>query len=367
MKRSIAFLLVLCLLAGGCISASADWNDPTGWDFSDWTDVVDIASCNAGVIGLRADGTLLRQGGEEQGLSKVDGWTGIRQILLCNWGEEYSIFGLREDGTVISTTDADFSGWDHIIKLVASEYYVGWVAGLREDGSVLVTEKGAFGEVNPDYDIWGDTWIDPSDWGPAVDIIYLPGWTAMNGLAALCADGTVRVAFTGDRSYTETWTDVVALCPLLDALVGLKKDGTLLLPPWMTDEDFAEECANNMEYTTLPQDWESMVALCPGQQNDLYGLREDGRMEICKFPCGPAFRMASEWEGIRSIKTNIHDIYGLREDGSVVYAGPLEMPEELFQWKGVQQLFIQEVWAYKWILGLQEDGTVLALEVHDDW
>ncbi len=367
MKRTIAFLLALCLLACGCISASADWDDPTGWDFSDWTDVVDIASCNAGVIGLRADGTLLRQGGEEQGLSKVDGWTGIRQILLCNWGEEYSIFGLREDGTVISTTDVDFSGWDHIIKLVASEYYVGWVAGLREDGSILVTEKGAFREVNTDYDIWEGEWIDPADWGPAVDIVYLPGWTEMNGLAALCADGTVHVAYTGNMSFTETWTDVVELCPLLDALVGLKKDGTLLLPPWMADEDFAEDCADYMDCSALPQDWENVVALCPGHQDDLYGLRADGRVEICKYAYGPTFRMAAEWEGIRSIKTDLHDLYGLREDGSVVYAGFLEMPEELFRWKGVQELFTQSVGAYKWILGLQEDGTVLALEVHDTW
>ena len=49
------------------------------------------------------------------------------------------------------------------------------------------------------------------------------------------------------------------------------------------------------------------------------------------------------------------------------WTGLLEMPEELFQWKGVQELFIQNVWAYKWILGLQEDGTVLAQEVHDTW
>ena len=60
------------------------------------------------VLGVRKDGTVLRWGGERSGLQQVDRWKDIRQILITDPAsgdiEEVAAFGLRKDGTVVSTS-----------------------------------------------------------------------------------------------------------------------------------------------------------------------------------------------------------------------------------------------------------------------
>ncbi len=369
MKKVFSFLLALTLLLGSGlfagVPARAEW---TPRDLSGWTDVVQLAVGKDCVLGVRKDGMVLRLGGERSGLQQVDRWKDIRQILITEpaTGDiaDVAVFGLRKDGTVISSSQADLSGWRNIRQIVSCKGI--WVAGLAEDGTVRVTGKG---ELCADmlkgggYDAssWDGKWLEVSDWKNVVELVPLSGWTMQNGLAGICADGRVRVSFGGEgREYAENWTDIVGLCGVLDGVIGLKKDGTLALPPYELFE------GDGIKSTSPPDQWRNVVKLKGGFQDDLFAITKDGRVEACYSEMAyPFAQTLKTWAPVQDMLCTWEYAIGITRDGRIVWAG--EAPYDfsaLSGWKNVKEILSAGDADSQWILGLQTDGRVCAAEIY---
>lgn len=362
MKKALSLFLALALLF--CCSSALSFADEASPDLSGWTDVVQLAVDDRCILGLRADGSVLRWGGEKYGLDQVDSWTDMQRLLFVspNWEEHY-VFGLKKDGTVISTSEADLSDWHDIVKIVTSKGY--WVAGLKKDGTVIVTKKGELNE----FDSWGDGWLDVSDWRGVVDLIPTEGWTAINGLVGLFSDGTVRFIENTDdpnndkpyNEYINSWSDIIQVCSTLDGPFGLRADGTLAMPPWAEEPDAYEAV------TLPPTQWRDVVFLCSGFQDDIFAVTADGRVECAtagmELPV-PYAQKITEWRDVEALCSRYSVLLGLRTDGTVLWAGDRRL-EALSTWSGVKELMVEQVGASCWIFGLRLDGSVLFLGLPD--
>ena len=166
------------------------------------------------VLSLSTDGLL------PEGLSEVEGWTGITQLAEC--GERNSpvsfLMGLKEDGTVVMTGIDYFPGnpveWTGIRSIHAGEYAIG---GIREDGTAV------FYEENPEYN-FGQ--YNTEGW---TDLTRLA--LGLNHTAGLRSDGTVYAVGRNDAGQCEVedWTDVVFLAAGDNCTLGIRSDGTLLV------------------------------------------------------------------------------------------------------------------------------------------
>ena len=65
------------LKANGTVVATGK-NDEGQCDVSDWTDIVVIEPGYDYIVGLRADGTVVAAGKNDNGQCDVSGWTNIR-------------------------------------------------------------------------------------------------------------------------------------------------------------------------------------------------------------------------------------------------------------------------------------------------
>ena len=166
------------------------------------------------VISLSTDGSL------PDGLSEVEGWTGITQLAEC--GERNTpvsvLMGLKEDGTVVMAGLDYFPrnpvDWTGIRSIHEGEYAIG---AIREDGTAL------FYEENPEYN-YGQ--YNTTAW---TDLTRLA--LGLNHTAGLRSDGTVYAAGRNDAGQCEVggWTDVVYIAAGANCTLGIRSDGTLLI------------------------------------------------------------------------------------------------------------------------------------------
>ena len=113
-----------------------------------WTDVEKVFDTHFLLVGLRKDGTLLSYAsynmhGEEEIINTITNWTDIKDIVILSYYshyEAYTVIGIKNDGSVVSTGGVDLTGFDNIMELYAlddgntnSIYLV----GVRYDGTVV--------------------------------------------------------------------------------------------------------------------------------------------------------------------------------------------------------------------------------------
>ena len=138
---------------GLCIGLRSDGtvaiSDPYTFDYHDntvleqvraWTDIAQLGvNFYSLPVGLKADGTLAYVDVDSYGMpidQDLSDWTELRSVYV--YGGE--IYGLRVDGTVLTTASYDLSDWTNIVELVGPPSYVsGPIAGLRADGTVVAT------------------------------------------------------------------------------------------------------------------------------------------------------------------------------------------------------------------------------------
>ena len=166
------------------------------------------------VISLSTDSSL------PDGLSEVEGWTGITQLAEC--GERNTpvsvLMGLKEDGTVVMAGLDYFPrnpvDWTGIRSIHEGEYAIG---AIREDGTAL------FYAENPEYN-YGQ--YNTTAW---TDLTRLA--LGLNHTAGLRSDGTVYAAGRNDAGQCEVggWTDVVYIAAGANCTLGIRSDGTLLI------------------------------------------------------------------------------------------------------------------------------------------
>lgn len=116
-----------------------------------WTDLVNTSAGGGGgdylrtfVVGLKADGTAVAVGANEQGQCNIDEWS---DLIAISAGDYHTV-GLKSDGTVLTTDpdpsiQAEISSWQDIVAISAG---YGYTLGLKSDGTVVAAGFGADGQ-----------------------------------------------------------------------------------------------------------------------------------------------------------------------------------------------------------------------------
>ncbi|TJX12745.1 chromosome condensation regulator [Tissierella creatinini] len=190
-------------------------------------------------------------------------------------------------------------------------------------------------------------------------------------LVGLKEDGTV-VCFTNTSIYRDSWgdaekgqfdvsswTDIVSV----DAggsfefgyffVVGLKSDGTVVF----TDNSMPGT-ENRVIDQRLISKWKDIIAVSAGV-GFVSGLKSDGTV-ISTDESGADYNSVKNWENIKAISAGQH-LIGLKQDGTVVATAFVDDGDESFLGDVSSWVNIISVSAgYNSSVGLKQDGTVVA-------
>ena len=203
---------------------------------SDWVDIVAISAGYGHTVGLKADGTVVAVGENEDSQCDVSGWT---DIVAISAGNNHTV-GLKADGTVVAVGynkdgQCDVSDWTDIVAISAG----GWhTVGLKADGIVVAVGCNKDGQC------------EVSDWADIVSISVGASHTV-----GLKADGTVVAV--GHNRYGQcnvsSWSNIVTVACGDWHTVGVKADGTVVAVGEYEDEagdedEYEDEYEEEHEY-----------------------------------------------------------------------------------------------------------------------
>jgi len=323
-------------------------------------DIVTCRYCDGCLVALLSDGTV-RTAGLEEYLGEelnawVDSWTDIVQI--CTMGCE--IFGLKEDGTVVSTVGRgekewnphpepqfDPNTWTGVKELVSSgdfEYY-----GLTNDGRILVSNDdpiAGFGGGGPFM-----SWTD-------IQKVCFFAYGEDRGLFGLRNDGSVIAADVSVLShypFPEDLHDVTTIDSSGYVFCALQRDGTIRVAG-IVGEFIAEEASRMHDVVQAEVCYQKVVCR----------LR-DGTVKAC----GGTYPGMESWQDIVDIQDlNIGmgcAVVGLGKDGRIRLASRYteepgllaRLRQETDTWENIVRMRVINA-QDPYILGWQSDGTMLA-------
>ena len=281
--------------ADGTVVAVGD-NQDGQCNVSGWRDIVAISAVSSHTIGLKADGTVVAVGENKDGQCNVNGW---RDIVAISAGNCHTV-GLKADGTVVAVGfyydgRCNVSGWRDIVAISAG---IRHTVGLKVDGTVVAVGSNA--------DLFGDH----------AGQCNVSGWRDIVAISAgdyhtvgLKADGTVVAV--GYNLYGQCnvsgWRDIVAISTPLDLTVGLKADGTVVA------------VGNNEDGQCNVSGWRDIVAISAGLYHTV-GLKADGAVVTVGRNIGGQ-RNVNGWRDIVAISAGVYHTVGLKADGTVVAVG----------------------------------------------
>ena len=248
----------VALRADGTVVATGE-NENGACNVTSWRDVVAIATDFTYTVGLKSDGDVIVTGTDKYGACRILNWKDIVNIAAHN----SVTAALRIDGTVVATGRTeegacDVSGWENIIDIAVGGYHT---VGLKSDGTVVSTEVT---DRNVDYGQY-----NVSEWEDIVAIAA--GSTHTVGLKA---NGT---AVAVGRNYNgacdlSSWTDIIAVSAGANYTLGLKSDGTVVV----AGENVGSSTKCNVS------DWKNIVSISAGFEHSL-GLDIDGNVIATKI------------------------------------------------------------------------------------
>ena len=193
----------------------------------EWRTIKKVSSRSDHTVGLKADGTVVATGNNDNGQCNVSDWKGIVDIAATS---KYT-FGLKENGTVVCTPEVkEVSRWSEIVSIEAGESHI---VGLTVDGTVVAHYLGS--------EYLKKSQCDVSSWRNIVAIS-----AAHNHTVGLRENGTVcatrippykkSAIFAGidihspdyNQCKVSDWEDIVAIVASYSITVGLKRDGTVV-------------------------------------------------------------------------------------------------------------------------------------------
>lgn len=274
-------------------STIAEYRDAKERGHSLWSEVAQretVSACGLLTVGLKASGTVIAVGRNDNGQCNVSGW---KNIIAVSAGADYTV-GLKADGTVIAVGNNDHgqcnvSDWTDIVAVSAGKDHT---VGLKADGTVVAVGNNAYGQC------------DVSDW---TDIVAVSAGYAHT--VGLKADGTVVAV--GSNNYGQCnvsgWGNIVAVSAGTGHTVGLKNNGTVV----------ATKHAGN--YIDCGQynvsDWTDIVAISAGGACTI-GLRSDNTVVAAGGFYGECD--VSDWTNIVAVSAGMSHTVGLKADGTAV-------------------------------------------------
>ena len=234
-------------------------------------------------VGLKADGTVLAVGRNEEGQCSVGAWSGIRAVA-CG---AYHTVGLRGDGTVVAVGrneegQCDVGGWTGVVAVACSDYNT---LALLSDGTVVSAGYQPYAEL--------------AGWR---DIVSIEGGSY--GAVGIGADGRVYCSHASLRS--ESLAGAVAADVSTGYCVALKEDGTVV-------------------HTALELPWENVVALSASSTGVL-ALNDQGQVLCHWFRSRDAVDFSDVTGAVALAAGGTHSAV-LLSDGTVIARGSGEAGE----------------------------------------
>jgi len=243
---------VVAISADGTVFAGGD-NSEFQCDVAGWEDIVAVAAGEAHTLGLRADGRVLATGSNVYDECDVGHLTSIRavyafgndSICVCNDGtavafgrSKYDLSTFSEiigiarypEGLVGIKSDGKLSVVGNITDDEAAKE-IAWLLSCHDVTQVISTYNSGCVILGKDKRIYKNN--QPSNyftqWNNVISIVDLA-----DSFAILRGDGTVRVlSYERDKPRPETpadkWADIVAIFGGFKRLLGLTKNGSLLI------------------------------------------------------------------------------------------------------------------------------------------
>lgn len=245
------------LRADGRVVAAGDDLGDQDFNVQDWRDIIGITAVGDDTFALRSNGTVTKELHEDE---NENNWYGIfeehRQeikrwkniVAISGGGNGFTgcghIVGLRADGTVVAAGNnndgqCNVEAWHDIVAIAAGTNHT---VGLRSNGTVVSTK------YSRKDDIFARDQVQ--DWRNIIAI------AAGKHTVGLRSDGTV--AITGgdgdrpfDRNQIREWRDIVAIAAGEFHVIGLRSDGTAVAPE--VNRYYGSKCD--------VEDWRNVVAI----------------------------------------------------------------------------------------------------------
>jgi len=244
---SAGYYHTIGLKADGTVVAVGN-NDNDQCNTSSWRDIVAVAAGASHTVGLKADGTMVAIGDKSYARCNIGSW---QDIVAVTAGNAHTV-GLKVDGTVIAVGKSDNAqcitgGWRDIVAVAAGNAHT---VGLKADGTVVTVGNNDNAQCNT---------------GGWQDIIAV--FVGNLHTIGLKADGRVAaIGYNKDgQCNTGSWRDIVAIAAGAFHTVGLKADGTVVA---VGDNVFGQ-CNTGS--------WRDIVAIAAGTSHTV-GLKADGTM-----------------------------------------------------------------------------------------
>ena len=361
---SASWIHTVGVRADGTVVA-VGWNEDGECDVSDWRDIIAVSAGDGHTVGLRSDGTVVAVGENGYGKCDLSDWS---DIVAVSAGSGHTV-GLKSDGTVVAVGGGrggrrDVSEWSDIVAVSAGSTCT---VGLKSDGTAVAAgnEYEYMGVCNVSG--WSDIKMpqeslrpikdtprrSPEELAAARAAVAPYKETALSTYsshtAGLKADGTVVVTefegnyFLENADYSD-WNDIVAVDTGLFYTAALRSDGTVLTEGY--------ECAGQCDIS----DWTDRVAIAAGYEH-LIGLRADGTVAATGFTF--ANRCAvGDWTDIVAVSAGRIHTVGLKSDGTLVAVGENRYGQcdSVGYWKDI----IAVSAGYEHTVGLKAGGTVVA-------
>ena len=388
--------MMLCRLRSGDVAVCHTGDNKEYTAVRTWHDIRDVRIMSGIAVGLDNGGRIHTAARTEDSDAllelrrEAESWTDIVRIEVNDvfgYREPY-IIGWRSDGTVLAAgvdlsglklDQAHAGGYRDAVVVISDSQPCSGAAALREDGTVACTglpeEKKRAVE----------------SWRGIVQICR-----AGAALYGLRADGYVEGISLSEEKWNRDeeqanvdralkWRDITALVPTSQRLVGLKKDGSLVMngtthfgPEMIADFSgwtdlvtleggggqggeyligIKKDGSVLIKGDSISGDWTGTPrrvreTACSGYQ--LLCLQQDGRVVSRGFPG------VKTWRNITQVRALDGLALGLRENGSVAVEAydwyPEEMIREIESWKNVRSLSVA---GGELVVGVTDDGQTL--------
>jgi len=244
------------------------------------------------------------------------------------------VAAVSTDGTVFAAGgndhfECDVRSWQHIVAVAAGDSHT---LGLRQDGTVLAVGSNAFDQC----DVAGFS---------NVRVIY----AFKNDSICVMADGTA-VAVGSSQFNLEHFSNIVAIAPYPEGIIGIKADGTLTftgdLPLW---RHLALEITEEDKWLT------SQTGVAQAVSTYINGSiirTKDGRI----YKSNQHENYFTQWRNVQSI-VNLADCFAILGKDGTVKVLPYNrenprIPTHADNWRDIKAIF----GGHKRLIGLTTDG-----------
>ncbi|MCL2199176.1 MAG: hypothetical protein FWB80_09660 [Defluviitaleaceae bacterium] len=243
---------VAAISADGTVFAGGD-NLDFQCDVIGWSDIVAVAAGEAHTLGLRVDGRVLATGTNVFDECDVGHLENVRSVYAFG----HDTVCVMNDGTAVAfgKSGLDLSTFSDIVSV--SRYPEG-VIGVRSDGTLALA-------------------VNITDDDAAQEIAWLLACTDVTQVISTYNSGCVilgkdRRIYKDNQpsNYFAQWSDIISIVDLADCFAILRGDGTVRVLTYERDKPRPETDADK---------WANIVAIYGGYKR-LLGLTKDGNLLV---------------------------------------------------------------------------------------